>query len=383
MLAETGLWDIRCPGALLRMFPVRRGYWFKVNRDEARLICWALSRAYHVNVPVVDERTPHGYNGWYHPRTQSISVHPRAHIKSVFHEWYHHLDHATQGRYDSSDSPAYRLTPATLRTGPASYAWQFAERLYNLLKEKYVPPQAEGKVVTPANALRYLTGPKWKARWDRLRPTRQLQMVSFYLKLKSNQYPSNGEINVTTKTATKKVSKPAGTAKQAKKASAAKAPPLPKKATAAHKEPSPKEVEAKVKLAFAKLEKEQKAEVKAEVKAMQPAPAPEKKAKKEAAATRPEAGGEAPGTNGKERRAPVRSSDLDGKKITVLPLLKKWLEEGGQKGTKAYLTRTLYKDGMTVTQFKDACQTHGGDWNYIKKDDQAAGFTARSFVKLS
>jgi hypothetical protein len=130
MLRKTKTWDVRCPPALKRMFPrsARRGYYYKVDRQQARRICGIMSRAYGVTVPhVMIDRPPPGWNGAYEWQGRGfgvIWVHGRAHLKSVFHEWYHHLDAATRGRYDSDDR----------RGGPSSLAWQFADRLFDALR---------------------------------------------------------------------------------------------------------------------------------------------------------------------------------------------------------------------------------------------------------
>jgi hypothetical protein len=120
MMRASKQWDIRCPQALVRLFPVRRGYYYKVDRRQARRIVAALSKAYGVSVPVVLDVTPVGCNGWYQPASGTMAVHARGHMKTVFHEWYHHLDAVTHGKYDSSDRK--------------QLAWQFADRLFDVLR---------------------------------------------------------------------------------------------------------------------------------------------------------------------------------------------------------------------------------------------------------
>lgn len=139
MLKASKTWDVRCPMALARMFPVRRGYYYKVDRMQARKIVSILSRAYNVTVPTILEETPKGCNGWYQvarPRNTAthrvlttfvygkIAVHARGHMKTVFHEWYHHLDAATGGKYDSDDRK--------------QLAWEFADRLFDKLRQTKV-----------------------------------------------------------------------------------------------------------------------------------------------------------------------------------------------------------------------------------------------------
>lgn len=126
MLRKTKEWDVRCPRKLTRMFPraERRGYYYKVNRRQAQKICRALSKIYGVSVPAVSpDPPPSGWNGAY--RSGTVWVHARAHLKSVFHEWYHHLDFATRGRYNSDDR----------QSGPSSLAWQFADRLFDVFRK--------------------------------------------------------------------------------------------------------------------------------------------------------------------------------------------------------------------------------------------------------
>lgn len=144
MLKATGEWDIRVPAGLLAMYPreKRRGYWFKVNRSTARSIVVLLAAEYGVRAPYVDDVNPEGNNGWYRSWINggTISMWPRGHLKTVFHEFYHHLDHATNGEYDSSDFPnggrrgRGRLAKTGEPTPSTSLAWIFAEKLWDKMK---------------------------------------------------------------------------------------------------------------------------------------------------------------------------------------------------------------------------------------------------------
>lgn len=117
----SGKWDVRVPPALVLMFPwrERRGYWYKVNRDTAREVVRHLAHAYGIEAPLVDERRPQ-HNGLYVLRTRTISIHARGHLKTVFHEFYHHLDNMTGGEFRSDDH--HHL------------AWAFADKLWDALK---------------------------------------------------------------------------------------------------------------------------------------------------------------------------------------------------------------------------------------------------------
>lgn len=70
-------WDIRCPKELCNMFPIRSGYYYKV-------------------------------------------------IKTIFHEFYHHLDNMTDGLYNSSDENGENT----------SLSWQFSDLLWEEFRKK-------------------------------------------------------------------------------------------------------------------------------------------------------------------------------------------------------------------------------------------------------
>lgn len=129
MLRKTKEWDVRCPPALARMFPVRSGYYYKIDRAQARRICRVLAKAYGIEPPTVSAEPPgKGFNGlcWLLPGGKArIDVHGRGHIKTTFHEFYHALDHATHGKYNSDDRHG----------GDTSLAWQFADRLFEIFRK--------------------------------------------------------------------------------------------------------------------------------------------------------------------------------------------------------------------------------------------------------
>lgn len=134
MLASGMGWDVRCPKILKDMFrPPRRGYWYKVDIKQAELIVKYLSTAYGVLPCRVQHFAPGGsvmtsgrrLNGAYWPSSKTIKMHGRNHVKTIFHEFYHYLDHATRGKYNSSDN----------RGGSTSYGWQFADLVWEKLRE--------------------------------------------------------------------------------------------------------------------------------------------------------------------------------------------------------------------------------------------------------
>lgn len=147
------VWDIRCPEVLRALFPreARRGYWYKVTRAQARVIVQMLCVAYDLDpgLVTVNDVNAKGANGYcYYMRDGSsvISIWGRAHIKTVFHEFYHALEHAT-GMYDSNDRTG----------GPASLAWQFADHLWDALRDcapRYFGPSASTNTRAIAHQMR-------------------------------------------------------------------------------------------------------------------------------------------------------------------------------------------------------------------------------------
>jgi hypothetical protein len=132
MLRSTKEWDIRCPQALANLFPVRKGYYFKINHAQAEDVMLVLSKAYDIKPPLLSMAKPtRGANGECYYKTNSngelysiIRIHARGHIKTTFHEWYHHLDWMTSGKYNSNDRQG----------GPSSLAWQFADRMFDVFR---------------------------------------------------------------------------------------------------------------------------------------------------------------------------------------------------------------------------------------------------------
>lgn len=118
MRRSTREYDIRGAEAIRALFPraARRGYWFKVDREAGARVLAALAAAYGVPPPVLSPLLPsQKCNGEYWLDTQTIRVHGRAHLKTYFHEFYHHLENMDRD-FDSSDR--LRL------------AWGFAERMW-------------------------------------------------------------------------------------------------------------------------------------------------------------------------------------------------------------------------------------------------------------
>ena len=122
MKVANGEWDVRCPDELKRLFTRRRiGYYYKVGHETARKVLRILSDAYKIPVPRIG-KIPKGSMEYamYDYDTRTVLLYGRNHLKSVFHEFYHHLDNMTDGEYDSSDRTG----------GSSSLAWIFADKLW-------------------------------------------------------------------------------------------------------------------------------------------------------------------------------------------------------------------------------------------------------------
>lgn len=147
-------WDIRIHPAIIHWraecLRLRIPYYWKLNKQEAQDLCDLLAEEYNVSSPIVRnfhedhmgqmalkvDGAKAGLNGCYFASQCVIYIHASAHIKTVVHEFYHHLDCVTEGQYDSDDHP----DGSGGRTTKVSLAWQFAARWWEQLtgqKEKY------------------------------------------------------------------------------------------------------------------------------------------------------------------------------------------------------------------------------------------------------
>lgn len=127
MKVRSGRWDVRCPGELKKLFPERRGYYYRVGHDTARKVLKILAGAYGIPAPEVG-LIPKGSKEFamYDYETKTVLLRNRNHLKSIFHEFYHHLDNMTDGEYDSSDR----------EDGLFSLAWMFADKLWAKFTKK-------------------------------------------------------------------------------------------------------------------------------------------------------------------------------------------------------------------------------------------------------
>jgi hypothetical protein len=92
-----------------------------VNTGTAGQVLRILSEAYQIPAPRLETKPKEGgENALYDYDTRTILLRSRNHLKTVFHEFYHHLDNMTDGSYDSDDRDG----------GPTSLAWMFADRLW-------------------------------------------------------------------------------------------------------------------------------------------------------------------------------------------------------------------------------------------------------------
>jgi len=130
MKVNSGKWDVRCPDKLRKLFPKRTGYYYRVGQETAKKVLRILSDAYKIPAPKLS-KTPRGRMecSMYDYETKTVLLYGRNHLKSLFHEFYHHLDNMTDGDYNSSDRGG----------GSSSLAWIFADKLWLEFTNKINP----------------------------------------------------------------------------------------------------------------------------------------------------------------------------------------------------------------------------------------------------
>lgn len=121
MKVGNGEGNVRCPDKLRELFPRRTGYYYKVDHETAKKVLKILSDAYQIPAPKLG-KIPKGsiQYAMYDYDTKTVLLYSRNHLKSIFHEFYHHLDNMTDGKYKSSDRAG----------GSSSLAWIFAYKLW-------------------------------------------------------------------------------------------------------------------------------------------------------------------------------------------------------------------------------------------------------------
>ena len=120
-------WDIRCPDNLKKLFPKRKGYYYRVDHETAEKVLAILSETYQIPVPDLEKlNKKNGNYAMYDYDTKTVLLDSRNHLKSIFHEFYHHLDNMTDGKYNSDDREG----------GESSLAWIFADKLWGEFTKK-------------------------------------------------------------------------------------------------------------------------------------------------------------------------------------------------------------------------------------------------------
>ncbi len=129
MKVTNGEWDVRCPDKLKKLFPKRTGYYFMVDHNTAKKVLKILSDAYEIPAPKLGKITKGSKEyAMYDYNIKTVLLYSRNHLKSIFHEFYHHLDNLTDGKYDSRDRGG----------GSSSLAWIFADKLWEKFTNKII-----------------------------------------------------------------------------------------------------------------------------------------------------------------------------------------------------------------------------------------------------
>lgn len=138
VLRATKTWDLRITEEVLSTVfsttalpwynPAHKGrIWYRCTKESAANLTTILAKVYEIPAPKeVDYIKGKPCFGRYYFKEQRIEIRRSGHIKTVLHEFYHHLDNMTNGRYNSDDRNG----------GDTSLAWQFAERYWEQLRIK-------------------------------------------------------------------------------------------------------------------------------------------------------------------------------------------------------------------------------------------------------
>lgn len=124
IITNEKFWDVRVPPAVRKMFDRRKPYYWKINKAQAEKVLHHMAEVYHIPPPKVVVKRGFGANAMYSRKSKTVTMWARNHIKSIFHEFYHHLDNMTGGAYDSNDR----------RGGKSSLSWQFADHCWARFK---------------------------------------------------------------------------------------------------------------------------------------------------------------------------------------------------------------------------------------------------------
>ena len=128
MLVKTREWDIRITTQMIDFYKKIKeegAYFYKLNILNSRKIIELLCDAYEISYPEsirvnVYFLRKNNCNACYFNNTSEIYLYPRTHILTPIHEFYHHLEIMSGGKYDSSDDK--------------NYASVFSHKLYDELR---------------------------------------------------------------------------------------------------------------------------------------------------------------------------------------------------------------------------------------------------------
>jgi len=298
MITETGEWDIRLSSKLINLFPDRTGFWFRPSPRLLQKALVALSRAYRVKTPT------------------NLEV-EGGHLKDIFAAWYRYLESASDGKYISDDDPNPTISVNRTLEHHQSYAKQFSERLFYLLRAS-----------KPGTTAKELSMPTKKS--IATESTKALKKGAAVIaeaakEEREKKRPTNLNKPLSEKEA------------QAAFAQGAAKAPTPKPTTYVIPD-GPEDVKK------SKVGTGPKQEVPA---SKGKGKAPEEK--------------EEPTKKG-EKRTRESPLDNDSRKFTKVE------DNPRREGTLAYRTFQLYKVGRTVAEFRELCRTHNCDAGYLKHD---------------
>ncbi len=130
-MLKDGTWDVRCSDKIRNMFERSKPYYWKINKDQALELLKEFCNLYKIREPelkVISLSKKCNYVAIYYWDTEMIGMYSRNHIKSIAHEFYHHLDKCTRGKYNSDDR----------RGKENSLAWIFADKFWKSYTNKFL-----------------------------------------------------------------------------------------------------------------------------------------------------------------------------------------------------------------------------------------------------
>jgi len=138
-------WDIRVSQELMTFYnslKPRGPYFYKLKLADAEQCVSILANSYGVSCPKVVVNNSGvkriRARAFYNKPSKTINMCTMNHIKTIFHEFYHHLEEVTNGIYRSG----------TAKASEHKYSHEFADIIYDDLRKKIKDAKPKSKVTS-------------------------------------------------------------------------------------------------------------------------------------------------------------------------------------------------------------------------------------------